>query len=202
MGCHPAPCLLLLLGAGTLNFVLAEPFDGAILMLFVLVVIGIEIYQEHKTENALVALRDLSSPRVLVLRDGQRARIPGRDVVRGDYVLLAEGDRVPADAALVQCVNVAVDESTLTGESVPVRKAECDPSAIAEVMGRPGGDDSPWLFSGTLVVKGQGIAVVKETGIGTELRRIGTALRTIEPERTTLQREIDRLVWITAPLGI
>src|SRR5512136_2313793 len=196
------PMLLLLLGAGAVNFLLAEPLDGIILMSFVLVVIGIEIYQEHKTENALAALRDLSSPRALVLRDGQRVRIPGRDVVRGDYVLLVEGDRVPADATLVQSVNVSVDESALTGESVPVRKAECSTGAMSAPLGRPGGDATPWVFSGTLVVKGQGIALVKETGAGTELGRIGTALRTIETERTPLQREIDRLVRRIAVLGL
>ena len=196
------PMLLLLLGAGAVNFLLAEPLDGAILMSFVVVVIAISIYQEHKTENALAALRDLSSPRALVLRDGQRVRIPGRDVVRGDYVLLVEGDRVPADATLVQSVNVSVDESALTGESVPVRKAECSSDAPSAPMGRPGGDATPWVFSGTLVVKGQGIALVKETGAGTELGRIGTALRTIEPERTPLQREIDRLVRRIALFGL
>ena len=196
------PMLLLLLGAGIINFLLSEPLDGIILMSFVLVVIGIEVYQEHKTENALEALRDLSSPRALVLRDGQRVRIPGGEVVRGDYVLLAEGDRVPADATLIQCVNISVDESTLTGESVPVRKIECSPPVLSEGIGLPGGDATPWVFSGTLVVKGQGIAVVKETGSGTELGRIGTALRSIEPERTPLQREIDRLVRIIALLGL
>src|SRR5512143_1657908 len=81
------PMLLLLLGAGTVNFLLAAPFDGIILMSFVVLVIGIEIYQEHKTENALAALRELSSPRALVLRDGTRARIPGREVVPGDCLL-------------------------------------------------------------------------------------------------------------------
>jgi Ca2+-transporting ATPase len=94
------PMLLLLLGAGTVNFLLSEPLDGVILMSFVVVVIAISIYQEHKTENALAALRDLSSPRALVVRDARQARIAGRDVVRGDVVLLAEGDRVPADAVL------------------------------------------------------------------------------------------------------
>ncbi len=196
------PMLLLLLGAGTINFVLSEPLDGIILMSFVVVVIGIEIYQEHKTEDALAALRDLSSPRALVLRDGQRVRIAGREVVRGDYALLSEGDRVPADGVLIECVNFSVDESALTGESVPVRKVECSGDAASEAMGRPGGDATPWVFSGTLVVKGQGIAHVRETGAGTELGRIGTALRTIEPERTPLQREIDRLVRTIALLGL
>ena len=196
------PMLLLLLAAGTVNFLLSEPFDGAILLSFVLVVIGIELYQEHKTENALAALRDLSSPRALVLRDGQRTRIAGRDVVRGDLILLAEGDRVPADGVLLQCMSVSVDESALTGESVPVRKSECAREKAGENVGRPGGDATPWVFSGTLVVKGQGIALAKGTGIETELGRIGTALRTIEPERTPLQREVDRLVRTIALLGL
>jgi Ca2+-transporting ATPase len=196
------PMLLLLLGAGTVNFLLSEPLDGIILMFSVLVVIAISTYQEHKTENALAALRDLSSPRALVVRDGGQLRIAGRDVVRGDIVLLAEGDRVPADAALVDCVNLSVDESALTGESVPVRKAAVTTPADAAEMGRPGGDATPWVFSGTLVVKGHAIAQVNETGGGTELGRIGTALRTIEPERTPLQHEIDRLIRVVSVAGL
>ena len=198
------PMLLLLLGAGTVNFLLAEPLDGAILMSFVVVVIAISIYQEHKTENALAALRDLSSPRALVIRDGHRRRIAGRDVVRGDIVLLTEGDRVPADAVLLECVNLSVDESALTGESIPVRKvaAAATPAEAEPAMGPPGGDATPWIFSGTLVVKGRGIASVKATGAGTELGRIGTALRTIEVDRTPLQHEIDRLVAVIAAAGI
>ena len=121
------PMLLLLLAAGTVNFLLAEPLDGAILMISVLVVIAISVYQDHKTENALAALRDLSSPRALVVRDGRQLRIAGRDVARGDVTLLAEGDRVPADATLLDAVNLSVDESALTGESVPVRKAAVPP---------------------------------------------------------------------------
>ena len=193
------PMLLLLLGAGVINFLLAEPLDGVILLVFVVVVISISIYQEHKTENALTALRDLSSPRALVVRDGQQRRIAGRDVAQGDLLLLSEGDRVPADAVLVDCVNFTVDESTLTGEAVPVRKAS---AATPADMGPPGGDATPWIFSGTLVVKGHGMAVVRSTGERTELGRIGTALRDIDTERTALQREIDRLVRAIAVVGI
>lgn len=196
------PMLLLLLGAGTINFLLAEPLDGIILMSFVLVVIGIEIYQEHKTENALAALRELSSPRVFVVRDGQRMRIAGRDVVRGDLILIAEGDRVPADAVLLKGINVSMDESALTGESVPVCKLECDPEKVCEGMEPPGGDATSGLFSGTLVVKGQGAAIVKKTGLETELGRIGQALNTIAIERTPLQREIEGLVRTIALLGL
>ena len=196
------PMLLLLLGAGAVNFLLAEPLDGAMLMAFVVVVIGISIYQEHKTERALAALRDLSSPRALVVRDGAQVRIAGRDVVRGDVMLLAEGDRVPADAVVVDCANFSVDESALTGESVPVRKVAMAEGEVTAAMGRPGGDATPWVFSGTLAVKGHAIAVAKETGAGTELGKIGAALRTIEPERTALQREIDRLVKVLAVIGV
>ncbi len=208
------PMLLLLLGAGTVNFLLAEPLDGMILMSFVVVVIGISIYQEHKTENALAALRDLSSPRALVIRDGRQERIAGRDVVRGDLVLLSEGDRVPADAVLIEGVNLSVDESALTGESVPVRKSSTksaespapnpdgDGLGGGAAMGPPGGDDTPWLFTGTLVVKGRGTVRIAAIGANTELGGIGTALRTIEPERTRLQSEIDRLVRVVAVIGL
>ena len=192
------PMLLLLVGAGVLYFLLAEPLDGVILMSFVVVVIAISLYQEHKTENALTALRDLSSPRALVIRDGQQQRIPGRDVVRGDVAVLAEGDRVPADGVLVDCVNLTVDESALTGEAIPVRKTAAPPGTAAEAMGEPGGDATPWVFSGTLVVKGRGIAAVLTTGGNTALGRIGTALRDIEPARTPLQRELGRFVRIIA----
>lgn len=201
------PMLLLLVGAGTVNFLLSEPLDAVILMLTVVVVIGISIYQERKTENALAALRDMSSPRALVIRDGVTFRIAGRDVVRGDVVLLSEGDRVPADAVLVEAVNIGVDESALTGESVPVRKTALigGPASIGgvtlEPMGRPGGDATPWVFSGTLVVKGHGTAVVRSTGAGTELGLIGKALRSIETERTPLQREIGRIVGVVAVAG-
>ena len=196
------PMLLLLLGAGTVNLLLAEPLDALILLSFVVAVIAISVYEEHKTEKALVALRNLSSPRALVVRDGRRIRIAGREVVRGDLVVLSEGDRVPADGVLVEGVNLSVDESALTGESVPVRKASPGGRPAEGMMGRPGGDGTPWVFSGTLVVKGHGIALVRLVGQGTELGRIGAALRTIETERTPLQREIDRLVRIIALVSL
>ncbi len=196
------PMLLLLLSAGTVNFLLAEPLDGLILMSFVVVVIGISLYQEHKTENALAALRDLSAPRALVLRDGEQVRIPGREVVRGDVVLLAEGDRVPADGVLVESLNLFADESMLTGESAAVAKADAGPGQLAAGMGAPGGDGTPWVFSGTMVVKGHGTSLVVATGESTEFGRIGRALESIRQEPTSLQREIDRLVRVIAVIGV
>jgi Ca2+-transporting ATPase len=204
------PMLLLLVTAGAVNFALAEPLDGLILLLTVGIVVGVSVYQSHKTEHALAALRDLSAPRALVIRDGVPTRIAGREVVRGDVLMLSEGDRVPADAVLVDSVNVSVDESALTGESVPVRKTARPPAgtgtgtgtAMDPAMGPPGGDGTPWVFSGTLVGRGHALGVVARTGTATELGRIGTALRGIVPERTRLQHEIDRLVRVVAVVGL
>ena len=144
-------------------------------------------------------MRDLSSPRALVIRDNEPNRIPGREVVCGDIVVLTEGDRIPADAVLLSCVNLSVDESLLTGESLPVRKTPCKDDVA---MGCPGGDDLPFVYSGTLVVQGQGITCVKATGIHTELGKIGKALQTIESEQTPLQKETARLVFKLAIFGM
>ena len=155
------PMFLMLIACGLLYLLLGDQEEALMLLGFVFVIIGITFYQEQKTERALEALRDLSSPRALVIRDGQQQRIAGRDVVRDDIILVAEGDRVPADAVLLSSTNVSVDESLLTGESVPVRKKAWDGRLE---MGRPGGDDLPFVCSGTLVVKGQGITQVRSTG--------------------------------------
>ena len=115
--------LLLLIGAGAIYLVLGELKDSVVLLVSIFVVLGISLYQQRKTERALEALRDLSSPRALVIRNGKEKRIAGCEVVRGDMVVLQEGDRVPADALVLSAVSLSVDESLLTGESVPVRKS-------------------------------------------------------------------------------
>src|SRR5512136_1204441 len=116
------PMFLMLIACGLLYLVLGDQEEALMLMGFVAVIIGITFYQEQKTERALEALRDLSSPRALVIRDGKQQRIAGREVVRDDIVLLSEGDRVPADARLLIATNMSIDESLLTGESIPVSK--------------------------------------------------------------------------------
>lgn len=193
------PMFLLLVACGNLYLFMGDMEEALMLLGFVFVVIGITLYQERKTERALEALRDLSSPRALVIRDGEQRRIAGREVVRGDLLVLKEGDRVPADAVLLSCVNFSVDESLLTGESVPVRKIAGE--SIMD-MGSPGGDDLPFIYSGTLAVQGQGIAEVKAAGIDTEIGKIGKALRTVEQEETLLQRETGRLVRNLAIVGL
>ncbi len=191
LGVVAEPMFLLLLGCGVIYLVLGDIQEALMLLGFVVVIMCITIYQEQKTEKTLEALRDLSSPRALVIRDGERQRIAGRDVARGDIVLLAEGDRVPADGVLLWCLNLSVDESLLTGESVAVRKTPGEETAPME---RPGGEDTPFVFSGTLVVHGQGVALVKGTGLATEMGRIGKALQTVAQEETPLQKETAGIV--------
>jgi Ca2+-transporting ATPase len=192
------PMFILLLACGTTYFFVGDIGEALMLLCFVFFVMGITIYQERKVERALEALRDLSSPRALVIRDGEQKRIPGREVVVGDIVVLNEGDRVPADATVLSCRNILVDESLLTGESVPVRKSEW----VSGVdTGRPGGDDLPYVYSSTLVVQGHGIARVTATAAKTEVGKIGKALQTITEEQTQLQKETENLVKIFGTAG-
>lgn len=194
------PMFLLLIACGSLYLLLGDIQEALMLLGFVFLVIGITVFQEQKTERALEALRDLSSPRALVLRDGSQIRIPGREVVKGDIILLAEGDRVPADAVLLWALNLKVDESLLTGESLPVGKVASSGGEVPLV--RPGGEDLPFVYSGTLVVQGQGVARVLATGAATELGKIGKALQTVEDEETGLHRETRRLVKVLAISGL
>ena len=193
------PMFLLLVACGILYLILGDIQEALMLLGFVFVVMGITFYQERKTERALEALRDLTSPRALVIRGGERIRIAGREVVPGDCVLLSEGDRIPADGVIIWDNNLSVDESLLTGESVPVRKTA---DAESRSSARPGGDGTPFVFSGTMAVQGQAIALIKSTGEGTEIGRIGRSLIKVEQEDTLLQKDIRVLVKQVAFLGV
>ena len=195
------PMFLLLVASGLIYFLLGDLSEGLMLMSFVVLVIGITVYQERKTERALEALRNLASPRALVIRDGVQQRIPGREVVTGDMVIVCEGDRVPADGILLVANNISADESLLTGESVPVRKIAGTEGREVTVE-RPGGDDQPSVYSGTLVVSGQGLMKVRATGARTEMGKIGMVLRTVERSETRLKREIGRIVRVIALTGL
>jgi Ca2+-transporting ATPase len=203
------PMFLLLLAAGTLYLVLGDLQEGLTLFGFVLVTLTLTLVQEGRTERAIEALRDLTSPRALVIRDGTPQRIAGRDVVRGDLLKLSEGDRVPADAWLVSADGVRADESLLTGESVPVGKrlaSAAELQAVADGVGHariaPGGDDQPIVYAGTLIVQGHALARVAATGARSEIGRIGTALGTVAAERTPLQRQTAALVRNLALLAL
>jgi len=192
--------LLLLLGAGLIYLLLGEVKDALILLIFVFVVVGITFNQQRKTERALDALKSLSSPRALVIRDREQKRIPGREVVKGDILILREGDRIPADGVVLFCANLLVDESLLTGESLAVRKSEST-GLISLQPGQPGGDDLLFIYSGTLVIQGHGVAQVSATGIRTEMSKIGKALGTIAEEDSLLKKETALIVKNFAIVG-
>ena len=203
------PMFLLLLAAATLYLAFGDLQEGLTLFGFVLVTVGLTLYQEGKTERAIEALRDLTSPRALVLRDGRPLRIAGRDVVRGDLIKLSEGDRVPADALLVSADGVRADESLLTGEPVPVGKCVARADELVGAGQRadaarvvPGGDGLPVVYAGTLIVQGHALARVTATGERSEIGRIGASLGTVESERSPLQKQTAQLVRNLALLAL
>jgi Ca2+-transporting ATPase len=196
------PMSLLLLVCGAIYIVLGDRQEALMLLGFVVFIMVLTLVQERKTERALEALRDLASPRALVIRDGKRSRVAGRELVRDDLIVLAEGDRVPADAVVLRGSPLSADESLVTGESVPVRKTVWD--GIAP-FARAGGEDLPYVYAGTLVTAGGGIARVHATGPRTEIGRIGQAMQEREPQDTPLQAEtrslVARLAWIGGALS-
>lgn len=181
------PMFLLLLGASGIYLLLGDRAEALLLGGAVVLIIAIELVQQHKTERALEALRDLASPRAQVVRDGQVQRIAGSEVVRGDILVVTEGDRVAADARLLSVTDLAADESLLTGESVPVLKS----------LAASGAE----LFSGTLIVRGHGVAEVERTGARTMIGRIGSSLERIAPTEPMLNAEVRRLVRVFGAMG-
>ena len=193
------PMFLMLIGASIIYSLLGDLQETAALLVATVLIIGITLYQAWKTDHALAALRDLSSPRALVIRDGLAKRIPGRNVVIGDLILLSEGDRVAADGVLLECTNLLIDESLLTGESNPNEKVA---GQSGQELSNPGGEGIPFVYSGTLVTQGRGIAEVRATGVQTQLGKIGKMLQSLKPEDTQLQRETRGLVRDLAIMGI
>lgn len=197
------PMFLLLVACGAIYMLLGDMQEALMLLGFVFVVMGISFVQQRRSERSLEALRDLSSPRALAERDGKPVRIAARELVTGDIVLLAEGDRVPADVHLVQVSNFAVDESLLTGESAPVVK-QC--SALsqdgAQQAAAPEGTDNSHGYSGTLVTSGTARGCVVATGERSALGRIGQSLAGIVVETTPIQQETRRVVKRVALVGL
>jgi Ca2+-transporting ATPase len=185
------PMFLLLIACSVLYMLLGDYREGLILFSTIAVVIFITFYQYQKTEKALDALRKLAAPRVLVIRDGIEARIPGREVVPDDIMILHEGDRVGADAVVVSSGNLTIDESLLTGESLPVSKSLDDEN--------PG---TRQVYSGTLVTQGTGLARVTATGVNTEFGKIGRSLQAITQDETRLQKEMKGLIRTLFIIGI
>lgn len=171
------PMFALLLLAALLYLILGSIEDSLLLFSFIVLSIAITTFQEHKSEKAIEALKDLSSPRALVIREGIAQRIPCKEVVAGDVLILEEGARIPADSTLVTSNDLLVDESLLTGESEPIPKRVNQP-----------------IYSGTMVVRGGGQAIVQSIGLQTEIGKIGKSLHVIDNTESPLQSDIKVLI--------
>lgn len=183
------PMILLLLAATLLYALLGSVGDSVVLSLSILAVAGISVYQELRTQRVMEALRDLASPRSTVVRDGVVHRISSHELVEGDRLIVQEGDRLACDATLLESHSMRVDESLLTGESMPVDKDTGDAQAAA-------------LHAGTLVVQGDGVATVTATGVRTALGRIGGSMAGLAPRSSRLHEELTRLVRAVAVLAL
>ncbi len=183
------PMILLLIATVIIYFLIGSKSEAILLATSIFVIIGIDLYQGSRTEKSLDALRDLSSPLATVIREGERQIIPSKEVVVGDVLILNEGSRIPADAKLLYSQNLKVDESLLTGESQTVEKNYQDQNLNK-------------IYSGTMIVRGEGFAEVTKIGTDTEIGKIGVSLSKIEIEKTLLQKEVNRMVKIIAILAI
>jgi magnesium-transporting ATPase (P-type) len=188
--------IYVLLGAAVVTALLAHWVDTGIILGVVLINALIGFIQEGKAEKSLEAIRNMLSLAATVLRDGRRQEVPAESLVPGDIVLLASGDKVPADLRLFETRNLRVEEAALTGESEPVEKT---PEPVTEDA--PIGDRRSMAYSGTLVVFGQGRGVVVATGDATEIGRIGRMLATVESVETPLIRQMAVFGrWLTAAI--
>jgi Ca2+-transporting ATPase len=181
--------ILILLGATALSAVLGHELEAIVIAVIVTLAVLLGFVQEYRAERALEALRQMAAPVGHVLRDGAETSIPAREVVPGDIVALRAGDRIPADARILDAANLAVDEAALTGESGGVSKSvDTLPDKELSI-----GDRKNMAYAGTLVARGRGRAVVIATGMGTEFGHISGLVQSIEPGRTPLQENLDRL---------
>lgn len=192
LGVLREPMLLLLVAASSLYLLLGDAQEASVLMASVAFVIALTVYQDLRSEQALRALRDLSSPRANVIRDGQLRQVSSSELVVGDVILISEGDRVPADAQLLEDTGLMLDESMLTGESTPVQKLST-PSDEA---------DRNIVRASTLVVRGHAKGLVVAVGDRTAVGQIGSALRTLQSPRTPMQMEIRTAVFYFSILGL
>ncbi|HWN23379.1 MAG TPA: cation-translocating P-type ATPase, partial [Gaiellaceae bacterium] len=190
--------ILILLAAVVLSAVLGHVAEAVVVTVIVLFAVVLGFVQEYRAERAIEALRELAAPTATVVRDGEEREVAARDVVPGDLVVLAAGDKVPADARLTEAVNLQVDEAALTGESMPVEKGAKALAAEDVAVG----DRTNSVFAGTTATYGRGRALVVATGMATEFGRIAHLLQTIEPAKTPLQRNLDRVAGLLARAGL
>ncbi|PZO47157.1 MAG: ATPase, partial [Alphaproteobacteria bacterium] len=191
LGTLREPMFIFLLAAAGLYLVVGDLGEGLFLLGGAAVSVGLVVFQDARSERALAALRQLAEPFAQVMRAGTQQRIPARDLVPGDIVLLSEGERIPADGVVRAGDVLTIDESALTGESVPVARMAAQQGAVQ--TGETHEEDTAAIFAGTMLVRGQGIAQVTQTGAHTRLGAIGAALTGVV-ERTPLQVTTGRLV--------
>lgn len=183
------PMFLLLIVAAVMYFVLGEPRDGAIMLMFVIGMISIDVVQEWKTDKTLNALKDLSAPHVKVIRDGGETVIASADLVPGDLMLIYEGVKIPADGVVVRCNDLCVEESSLTGEAEGVWKVPHESAEPSKDYWR-----KDYCYAGTLVTQGTGTVLVDKTGAETEYGKIGKNVADAPDEPSPLQKQTGRLV--------
>ncbi len=184
------PMFLLLLFAASIYFILGEPRDGTIMLIFVIGVIGIDVIQEWKTDKTLKALKDLSAPHIKVIRNGSEITIKSEDLVPGDLMIINEGVKIPADGEIIKCNDLCVDESSLTGESQGVWK---NTNAIIDGYWR-----NDYCYAGTLVIQGNALVRIANIGSKTEYGKIGINVSKAPKNITPLQKQTKKLVKICA----
>jgi P-type Ca2+ transporter type 2C len=181
--------ILILLGATAVSFFLGHGIESVVIAIIVIFAVGLGFIQEYRAERAIEALREMAAPTASVLRDGREIQVPARELVPGDVVFIHTGDRIPADARLLESINLRVEEAALTGESAPVGK-DVDPLRDPD-LGL--GDRKNMIYAGTIATYGRGKALVVATGMNTEFGRIAQLLQTVETGRTPLQQNLDRV---------
>lgn len=180
--------VVLLLVAAILSFLFGDVFEAIAILLIVIFACVLGFVQEYRAERAMEALKRMTAPTALVLRDGKETKVAARELVPGDIILIKTGDRIPADARLIEAINLKTEEAPLTGESVPVEKITDPLKGEVNV-----GDRRNTVFMGTTVVYGRGKAIVTATGMATEFGKIAGMLQEVKAERTPLQVNLDRL---------
>ena len=184
--------IIILLIAVALSAVMGEVADAIVIFAIVLFAAGLSFMQEYRAERAMEALKRMAAPTASVLRNRMEIEISATELVAGDIILLRTGDKIPADARLIDAVNLKTDEASLTGESIPTEKTTMALAVEASIA-----DRTNMVFTGTAAVYGRGLAVVTATGMATEFGKIATMLQEVEKERTPLQVNLDQLgKWI------
>ncbi|MDF2906509.1 MAG: cation-translocating P-type ATPase, partial [Herbinix sp.] len=184
------PIYLLLAISAFIYFLLGEAADGIVMIFFVVFVVGIDLFQDIRTGNALKKLKEITSPRVEVIRDGEKHLILKEDLVPGDLVLLGEGVKIPADGYLIACSGLSIDESILTGEAIAVWKEAVEKSENREIQDY---NRINYCYTGTLVCLGTGRMIVERTGNNTEYGKIADKLISLDKDSSLLQQQLGRL---------